>query len=761
MPYPGIPAGSEQEKKIDRCVTAVMATGRDKSAAIAICRSAIVKETLRASDETAIDQANYRPAGPASTQICGDCRFGANPTNHCQKFDFTYDPEYTCDQWLPDIAASRERLASLAAANKSRLAARDEWVAAARKRLGLKTGKETPMNNNTRLKREISSAVRDELANSDFVFPETRSFPIRQPADVEAAVRAWGRASAVRDSGFTFEDFQRRLTRIARRKGPSFMEKLPAAWQVDEKGTSGVDGGGYAHGPGGLFSVAGLGKKKKATGPGSPLGNYLRQRRQAKGWSLPRLANVVGCSPSALGQIERGEITTPSDRLLLALARALIIPKNDLDSLLAAKSLRPGLIVFKDSNGRYRWVMVSSSAYRDRDGEIVSTQALKQAVAQLDASGEHGPLLWWHTPIKIGQTDFGMVYGRMLVESGNFINERVGEIAAQKAAKLGGSIGFKHPAYEPGPDGTFNIISIFERSLLPVEKAANIFTSLFTVKETVMNTDKIKEFINLVGPAEAAKLLGDISATDKSAQQAGFVYKSQRDLENMTGDELLEYSLLLKEHEAAQAEAEAEATKAAQTGSESRALLERMMTMMEAHDQAIKSLTATTPPASSPPVAQKGATEKAAGEGEAMMAEGEALAEEGQTMVEEGDVAELLKRIMGMLEKHDQAIAALTGMIEASQKNARQSTETLDQRLRSLEGTQPRASQNGYRASQQAPTITDTKETETTDPETAIVEAVKSARPEVAPFAQAANAFAKSLPSHPYWGVAPTDGLNK
>ena len=36
--------------------------------------------------------------------------------------------------------------------------------------------------------------------------------------------------------------------------------------------------------------------------------------------------------------------------------------------------------VFKDRDNRPRWVAVSSTAYVDRDGEIVSVEALKGAV---------------------------------------------------------------------------------------------------------------------------------------------------------------------------------------------------------------------------------------------------------------------------------------------------------------------------------------------------------------------------------------------
>lgn len=66
------------------------------------------------------------------------------------------------------------------------------------------------------------------------------------------------------------------------------------------------------------------------------------------------------------------------------------------------------ITVFKDaSTGMPRWVAVTSNAYRDRDGEIVSSEALKKAVAYGDSTQERGPLRFWHVPgLDIGTTDF-------------------------------------------------------------------------------------------------------------------------------------------------------------------------------------------------------------------------------------------------------------------------------------------------------------------------------------------------------------------
>jgi hypothetical protein len=82
--------------------------------------------------------------------------------------------------------------------------------------------------------------------------------------------------------------------------------------------------------------------------------------------------------------------------------------------------------VFKDKSGGYRWVMLSSNAFRDRDHEIVSTKALSADVARADGDQQYGPLRWWHVGIPfgpgldLGDCDFNAMVGRMLVESGTF-----------------------------------------------------------------------------------------------------------------------------------------------------------------------------------------------------------------------------------------------------------------------------------------------------------------------------------------------------
>lgn len=138
-----------------------------------------------------------------------------------------------------------------------------------------------------------------------------------------------------------------------------------------------------------------------------------------------------------------------------------------------------GFMVYKQNDGAYRWLLISSNAFRDRDGEIVSTKALVNDCERADTEKDYGPLRWWHVPgIDIGQCDFNMVHGRMLIESGTFDDPEIGERVKEEQDKLEISIGFTHPSSEPDSEGVFNSIRRFERSLVPKGRVSNRFTAV-------------------------------------------------------------------------------------------------------------------------------------------------------------------------------------------------------------------------------------------------------------------------------------------
>jgi len=182
--------------------------------------------------------------------------------------------------------------------------------------------------------------------------------------------------------------------------------------------------------------------------------------------------------------------------------------------------------VVKQADGRSRWVMFSSTAYQDRDGEIVSQKALAEDVARADSTGEYGPLDWWHIPgVILGQCDYNAMDGKVLIESGTFASEEIAEAVKASADLLGGSISFYHPATEP-QDGVYKNIRRFARALLPKAKASNLFTSL-TVKESNMDQEKYDALKNLVGDSLAQELVKKSEGVQKAAEMAGVKFKEE------------------------------------------------------------------------------------------------------------------------------------------------------------------------------------------------------------------------------------------
>ena len=66
---------------------------------------------------------------------------------------------------------------------------------------------------------------RSELKDSDFLFPETRSFPIVSPQDVPDAISNFGRMKGQ----MSYDAFLKKLYNMAKRKGPEFVAALPKA----------------------------------------------------------------------------------------------------------------------------------------------------------------------------------------------------------------------------------------------------------------------------------------------------------------------------------------------------------------------------------------------------------------------------------------------------------------------------------------------------------------------------------------------------
>lgn len=78
---------------------------------------------------------------------------------------------------------------------------------------------------------------RSELKDSDFLFPETRSFPIVSPQDVRDSINNFGRMSG----GMSYDAFIKKLYRKARSKGQAFVDAIPESTKKEHKLTASED----------------------------------------------------------------------------------------------------------------------------------------------------------------------------------------------------------------------------------------------------------------------------------------------------------------------------------------------------------------------------------------------------------------------------------------------------------------------------------------------------------------------------------------
>lgn len=166
------------------------------------------------------------------------------------------------------------------------------------------------------------------------------------------------------------------------------------------------------------------------------------------------------------------------------------------------------LSVLKAADGRHRWILRTTTSFRDRDKEILSLRGLIRDADRMTKTKQYGPLRYWHAGypneadpvapwgpgLDLGMCDYSTVIGRTAIESGTFYDEQIAAAIKASAANWESSPGFFHPEAEPDADGVFWTMHRFERSLVPSRRAqaSNLFTGL-AVKEHTMARDMTPE----------------------------------------------------------------------------------------------------------------------------------------------------------------------------------------------------------------------------------------------------------------------------
>lgn len=209
------------------------------------------------------------------------------------------------------------------------------------------------------------------------------------------------------------------------------------------------------------------------------------------------------------------------------------------------KKASAGLTVFKDHRGHWRWLTRTTTAYKDRDGEIISQASLEGAVALMRETGFYGPLRYWHVGVPfgpgfdLGQCDTSTVIGATLIESGTFADAATAHAVARHAATYELSPGFKHVRGDPDGAGVFHRpIRLFERSLVPTHhggRASNLFTGIYTEERPMtFSEDELARRVKALQEDTGASndtiiaLLRDIAASQQTAKEHNIAHKDER-----------------------------------------------------------------------------------------------------------------------------------------------------------------------------------------------------------------------------------------
>ncbi len=192
-------------------------------------------------------------------------------------------------------------------------------------------------------------------------------------------------------------------------------------------------------------------------------------------------------------------------------------------------------------------MLITGSAFKDRDAEIISEKAFQDDCDAMDLTGDYGELLWSHCDgelhagekaarpyIPLGSCDLSLVQDKLNYETGVFYDDEVGRIFTEKAAEFGASKAFWHLPDEP-LDGVYSYIQTKERSLLPRTKEANLLTRLFGHKEKAMASpdERIAALKEKLGADEAEQLL----ATGKAMSEKASLFLESKEMKKTKADD--------------------------------------------------------------------------------------------------------------------------------------------------------------------------------------------------------------------------------
>ena len=204
--------------------------------------------------------------------------------------------------------------------------------------------------------------------------------------------------------------------------------------------------------------------------------------------------------------------------------------------------------IWRNKDGRYRWISVSCSAVLNRSGSIDSRDLMDSFIAAIASGAEYPMRDFYHLgeQFRTGQTDFVAREDYLLITSGLYDEDN--ELAEQEiAARLkdpdywGDSIEFvatEEPEALEVMDGVeltvYNKGVLMAISTLPEENAAALFTSQTNLEEvTRMNDNEFAALVKLYDDDEekAQAFMDSIAPTNRKVEDEKLVARNSKDPE--------------------------------------------------------------------------------------------------------------------------------------------------------------------------------------------------------------------------------------
>lgn len=185
--------------------------------------------------------------------------------------------------------------------------------------------------------------------------------------------------------------------------------------------------------------------------------------------------------------------------------------------------------LIKQDDGRTRVLLRVSNNFKDRHGEIITTEAHENYVSYVQETKDYPEFWLWHTPgTRWGQADVVYFDNGFLTMSGlvDQDKEYIADGLVAAGSELGVSHGFKGVKLHDKEH--IDWYRTHEASPLPRSEAANLWTGVELLKEASMGIDtKHRDFFKLVGVPEDKINEWDASSKDmgEMLREAGVIYK--------------------------------------------------------------------------------------------------------------------------------------------------------------------------------------------------------------------------------------------